>query len=177
MAQAMAVMTQVRVAALRYGLSVAEYKQVEQSAAVDARLLAYARSASAARVEGELEVIRNEARALLSEYQRHIAYANAQAAWGRIYNSVGFDIEVPPAQADLNEIAATIDRSLESWRRTTFIDRPGTALQPVSMHGGEAATMPAVNQGLNGGTPAGRVVQRPAPALPTRSVVPAPVTR
>jgi len=158
MAQAMAVMTQIRVAALRYGLSVAEYKQVEQSAAVDSRLLTYARSASAARVEGELEVIRNEARALLSEYQRHIAYANAQAAWGRVYNSVGYDIEVPPSQASLTEMAQTIDRSMDSWRRMTFVDIPGSAVQPVSMQGGGltgAATAPQFVPVVRSGDPLG----------------------
>ena len=109
MAQAMAVMTQVRVAAVRYGLTLAELEQISRSAAVDLRLLGYARSAAAARVEGELEVIRNESRSLLSEYQRHIAYANAQAAWGRIYNSLGFDVAPPPPQASLAEVAAAID--------------------------------------------------------------------
>ena len=120
MAQAMAIMTQVRVASLRYGLSVAEYRQVEQSAQVDGRLLGYARSAAAARIEGELEVIRNEARALLSEYQQHIAYANAQAAWGRIYNSLGYDVEPPEPNASVADTARAIDRSLADWQRLTF---------------------------------------------------------
>lgn len=125
MAQAMAVMTQVRVAMLRYGLSIAEFEQVSQSASVDQRLLGYARSAATARVEGELEVIRNEARALLSEYQRQIAYANAQAAWGRVYNSLGYDVDPPPQQASVAEIAGAIDRSLGQWREGTFV-APGT---------------------------------------------------
>lgn len=120
MAQAMAIMTQVRVAALRYGLSVAEYQQVEQSARVDRRLLGYATSAASARVEGELEVIRNEARALLSEYQQHIAYANAQAAWGRIYNTLGYDVDPPPPGASVTDTARAIERSLGEWQRTTF---------------------------------------------------------
>jgi len=121
MAQAMAIMTQVRVATLRYGLSISEYQQVSQSAAVDERLLGYARSAASARVESELEVIRNEARALLSEYQRHIAYANAQAAWGRIYNSLGYDVEPPPMTSSVGEVAAAIERSLAQWQKATFV--------------------------------------------------------
>jgi len=121
MAQAMAVMTQLRVASLRYGLALSELKQVALSADVDRRLLSYARSAQSARVEGELEVIRNEARALLSEYQRHIAYANAQSAWGRIYNSLGYDVEPPPREASLAEVAAAIDRSMNQWDQLTFV--------------------------------------------------------
>lgn len=132
MAQAMAVITQVRVAALRYGLTLSEYEQVSTSASVDQRLLAYAKSATTVRIEGELEVIRNEARALLSEYQRHIAYANAQAAWGRIFNSIGYDVDPPPAGASVAETASAIERSLGEWQRLTFsaaaMETPATAI-------------------------------------------------
>jgi outer membrane protein TolC len=121
MAQAMAIMTQVRVATLRFGLTVSEYEQVATSASVDERILGYARSAATARAEGELEVIRNEARALLSEYQRHIAYANAQAAWGRIYNSLGYDVDPPPPGAGVAEVASAIDRSLSQWQQSVFV--------------------------------------------------------
>jgi outer membrane protein TolC len=135
MAQAMAIMTQVRVASLRFGLSVAEYQQVAQSASVDERILGYARSAASVRIEGELEVIRNEARALLSEYQRHIAYANAQAAWGRIYNSLGYDVEPPPLQASVAEVAAAIDRSLAQWQQATFVPAAprSEAVSPIAV--------------------------------------------
>jgi outer membrane protein TolC len=121
MAQAMAIMTQVRVATLRFGLTVSEYEQVSTSASVDERILGYARSAATARAEGELEVIRNEARALLSEYQRHIAYANAQAAWGRIYNSLGYDVDPPPPDASVAQVASAIDRSLSQWQQSVFV--------------------------------------------------------
>ena len=133
MAQAMAVLTQVRVATLRYGLTVSEYDQVAVSAAVDQRLLGYARSAAAARIEGDLEVVRNEARALLSEYQRHIAYANAQAAWGRIFNSVGYDVEPPPPDAGVAEVAAAIDRSIAQWQRLTFEALPPRSALPTPL--------------------------------------------
>ena len=133
MAQAMAVITQVRVATLRYDLSLSEFKQVSLSADVDRRLLGYARSASAARVEGELEVIRNEARALLSEYQRQIAYANAQSAWGRIYNSLGYDVDPPPPQAGLAETAAAIERSLAQWQGLTFASPRTEAPRPSAV--------------------------------------------
>lgn len=155
MAQAMAVMTQVRVAMLRYGLSIAEFDQVSQSASVDQRLLGYARSAATARVEGELEVIRNEARALLSEYQRQIAYANAQAAWGRVYNSLGYDVEPPPPQAGLSDIAAAIDRSLAQWRQGTFVAPgslpatvPGTAPAAPAPRGDAATPQPLASAPL-----------------------------
>ncbi len=120
MAQAMAILTQVRVATMRYGLAVAELEQVEESARVDQRLLNYAKAATTTKVESELELIRNEARSLLSQYQRHVAYSNAQAAWGRLYNSIGLDIIAADLSQPVKALAGAIDRTNESWLRTAF---------------------------------------------------------
>jgi outer membrane protein TolC len=120
MAQAMAVLTQVRVATTRYGLAKDELDQVVESANVDQRLANYAKAASTARVDSELEVIRTETRALLSSYQKHISYANAQAAWGRVYNSLGLDLLSIDRNMSLAQLKAAIDQSLSTWQRTTF---------------------------------------------------------
>jgi outer membrane protein TolC len=120
MSQAMAVLTQVRVATTRYGLAKDELDQVVESANVDQRLANYAKAASTARVDSELEVIRTETRALLSSYQKHISYANAQAAWGRVYNSLGLDLLNVDRNMSLAQLKASIDQSLSTWQRTTF---------------------------------------------------------
>ncbi len=120
MTQAMAILTQVRVATLRYGLARNEYDTFSQSAGVDDRLAGYARASSTSQVESELEVIRSEARALLSEYQRHIAYANAQAAWGRLYNSLGLDVEADDSAVPVRALAIRIRHSLLRWQARTF---------------------------------------------------------
>jgi outer membrane protein TolC len=120
MAQAMAVLTQVRVATTRYGLAKDELDQVVESANVDQRLANYAKAASTARVDSELEVIRTETRALLSSYQKHISYANAQAAWGRVYNSLGLDLLSIDRNMSLSQLKSAIDQSLSTWQRTTF---------------------------------------------------------
>lgn len=120
MAQAMAILTQVRVATLRYGLARGEYETFSQSAGVDDRLAGYARASATTQVESELELIRSEARALLSEYQRHIAYANAQAAWGRLYNSLGLDVEADASNVPVRTLALRIRHSLLRWQARTF---------------------------------------------------------
>ena len=142
MAQAMAVLTQMRIATLRYGLTVSEYEQVAVSAAVDQRLLGFSRAAAAARIEGDLDVVRNEARALLSEYQRHIAYANAQAAWGRIFNSLGYDIDPPAPDAGVAEVAASIERSLAQWQRLAFEPTAPRSAAPAAPAGPTAGVPP-----------------------------------
>ncbi|MGB8545757.1 MAG: TolC family protein, partial [Azonexus sp.] len=91
MGLSMAILTQVHVGKQRYELSLSELKFAEEIMRVDGRLLEYAKAAASTSVDSELEVIRAEARSLLARYQRQAAYSNAQAAWGRLYNSVGLD--------------------------------------------------------------------------------------
>jgi outer membrane protein TolC len=120
-AQGMAVLTQVRIGVQTYGLARSEFQMAEQSASVDTRLLNYTRAAVKTNSEGELEVIRAEARALLTEYQRHTAYALAQAAWGRVYNSVGLDV-LPKAMDStrVKDISEAIKDTMNEWQKVTF---------------------------------------------------------
>jgi hypothetical protein len=120
-AQGMAVLTQVRIGVQNYGLSRVEYQMSEQSANVDSRLLNYTRSAVKASTEGELEVIRAESRALLTEYQKSAAYAQAQAAWGRMYNSIGLDV-LPAAleNTTVEGLSKAIKQTTNEWQRVTF---------------------------------------------------------
>lgn len=117
----MAVLTQVRVGVQRYGLSLAELELAEESLRVDRSLLNYARSAAASRFDSELEVIRAEARALLAEYQRYVAYSNAQAAWGRVYNSVGLDVLPETIDGhDVKTLAASMNSTMQQWQSSVF---------------------------------------------------------
>lgn len=123
MALAMAVLTQVRIGVQRYALAKNDLDIAEQSAQVDAQLLNYAKAASRSRIESELEVIRAEARHLLTEYQRYASYSNAQAAWGRLYNSIGLDV-LPDAieSHDVATLSASIKATLQEWEKATFKD-------------------------------------------------------
>jgi outer membrane protein TolC len=126
MSQAIAVITQVRLASQRYLLAREELDQISESASVDVRIANYAKAAASSRVESELEVIRTEARATLSSYQKQAAYANAQAAFGRLYNSVGLDIDPPAPDTDLRGLTEHIERAMADWHRKTF-ERPQSA--------------------------------------------------
>ena len=66
-------------------------------------------------------MIRAEARALLAEYQRYAAYSNAQAAWGRVYNSVGLDV-LPKtiASHDVKALAKAIETTTNEWQGQVF---------------------------------------------------------
>ena len=135
LAQAMAVATQVRLAALRYQIAREGLDQAAESARVDYRLAQYTRAAASSRVDSELELLRTEARSLLSEYERHIAFADVQAAWGRLYNSVGYDLAPTEPDASLATLSRAIRDSLNDWHRATF-DRPPldkAALAPLRL--------------------------------------------
>ena len=121
MALSMAVLTQVRVGIQRYGLALAELEFAEDSLRVDQRLLSFAEAAEKAQFDSELEVIRAEARALLAEYQRYASYSNAQAAWGRLYNSVGLDV-LPEAvdSHDIRTLGSTIEKTIAEAQASVF---------------------------------------------------------
>ncbi len=110
-ALSMAILTQTRVGAIRYQLARQEVEFADESLRVDNSLLDYARAAKSTSIGTELEQIRAEGRYLLSRYEREAVYSSAQAAWGRLYNSVGLD--VLPETIESHDIA-TLARAIEA---------------------------------------------------------------
>ena len=90
-ALSMAILTQLRVSVERYRLAMEDYKLADTAANVDKRLADYTKASVSAKLESELEAIRTQARSVLGAYQKANAYANAQIAFGRMYNTLGFD--------------------------------------------------------------------------------------
>lgn len=144
-ALSMAILTQVRVGLLRYQLARQEVEFADESLRVDQSLLSYAQSARGAALGSELELIRAEGRYLLSRYQREAAYSDAQAAWGRLYNSVGF--EVMPKEIenhDVKTLAREIQRTLEQQTSTNLLASSGAAA------GQPAIRQPSIGQATVG---------------------------
>ena len=116
MALSMAIMTQLRVGAERYRLALEDFKLADDAAQVDKRLADYARASVTARLDSELEAIRTQARALLGAYQRANTYANAQIAFGRLYNTLGFD--PLPDDFEGNDLPKLTERVRQHLRAT-----------------------------------------------------------
>jgi len=130
MALSMAVITQVRVAVERYRLTTLDHDLARESAQVDQRLSAIARGSAASRLESELEALRTESRALVSRYQQATAYAAAQAAFGRVMNSLGIDLLPGEVRsAELADLQRAVEASLTAGEREAF--RIGVAEVPV----------------------------------------------
>ena len=121
-ALSMAILTQVRVGTLRYQLARQEVEFADQSLRVDQSLLSYAEAARTTSYGSELEVIRAEGRYLLSRYQREAAYSSAQAAWGRLYNSVGLDtLPKEIEKQDIKTLAREIQRTIDTQERSNLL--------------------------------------------------------
>lgn len=131
-ALSMAVLTQVRVGALRYDLSLQQVRFADDSLRVDKSLLDYAQAADQNAMGSRLEVIRAQGRYLLSRYQREAAYSDAQAAWGRVYNSVGLDV-FPEAIAshDIATLAREIHATMDAAERSGLIEATGGPRAPA----------------------------------------------
>jgi hypothetical protein len=108
MALSMAILTQTRVSAERYRMALEDFRLADQASQVDTRLAAFTKASVTAKLDSELEAIRTQARAVLGAYQRANAYANAHIAFGRLYNTLGFD---PIADDfDNNDLAKLTER-------------------------------------------------------------------
>lgn len=121
LAMAMAVMTQTRVAAVRYGLLSHEFSVWDDATKDDAQIVGYMSSSTQVGTETEFELIRAKARLMVSTINRDIVGANLEAALGRLYNSIGMDAlpkEVPDQQ--VSSLAKQLETSIESWRKDTF---------------------------------------------------------
>jgi outer membrane protein TolC len=112
----MAVITQVRIATQRYDMALYDYGLAQKASDIDGKLLKHSQSAHQVGMENRLEVIRTHTKALLSELQKWGNYANVQAAYARLLNSVGLDI-LPPATElkDVRETATLMQQSMLAW--------------------------------------------------------------
>lgn len=136
LALSMAILTQVRVSVERYRLALLDLDIARDSNTVDQRLASYARAAESTRADTELELIRAETRSLNSQYQRYAAYAAAQTAFGRIYNSIGLEVlPVNMETASVEELASVVADNLKNLEAEAFprMDAYNTAIPPTRL--------------------------------------------
>ena len=112
-ALSMAVITQTRIAAMRYGLAKADLDLAQKSLDVDSRVASVAQSGVNTKAESQLELVRAKARATLAKYQRAIAFANAAAAYARIQHSLGQEFDLGDVEPlSVGELAKQVGTSL-----------------------------------------------------------------
>ncbi|MEI6722275.1 MAG: TolC family protein [Betaproteobacteria bacterium] len=142
LAMGMAVMTQTRIAAVRYTLLAHEFGVWDQATKDDEQIVGYLSSSADVGVETEFEVIRAKARYLVSKINRDITYANLEAALGKIYNSVGLD--ALPTEVESHEagaLAGQLQARIVGWETENFSPKALPTELPIMI--GEIDGVPA----------------------------------
>jgi outer membrane protein TolC len=116
-ALAMAVLAKLHIAYQQYVFAGNEYKRARDLSRVDRRIYTQVANRTAADAQSVLERIAAELYAANSELRQYEAYADLQAALGRIYWTVGLDTE--PGHADSFDVAtlsSVVDSIMASWK-------------------------------------------------------------
>lgn len=102
-AVSMAVLTKLHIAYQEYVSAAADYKIAAQLSEVDERLYKQISNRTVTDVQGDLERVSAQVSAVFSELRRYQSYADAQAALGRLYASLGIDLT--PEHNELLDVA------------------------------------------------------------------------
>ncbi|MDP2699737.1 TolC family protein [Thalassospira sp.] len=116
LALSMAVISQVNIARLRFAHAQSDYELTGQIADVQDQIFDRVSASNAANTVGDAQAIRAEVRALLSNLQRDMAYADLQASYGRLFATIGAD-PLPGDVADdtISSLSAAIGDVLARW--------------------------------------------------------------
>ncbi|WP_041795519.1 TolC family protein [Pararhodospirillum photometricum] len=117
-ALSMAVLSQVNVADLAYRTALEDYQLAQRIAEVENRILSQLEAGKAARQQGRRAVVRGQMGATLADLRRDMAYADLQAAWGRMFATVGADpLPEELTAADLPTLSATLAQTFQRWEK------------------------------------------------------------
>jgi outer membrane protein TolC len=144
-ALSMATLAKLHIAYQQYMAAAKEYRWADQLASVDRRLYQQIANRTETDAQSELERVSARVSAVQSDLRRYRAYAEAQAALGRLYDVVGIDpIPDELASLDIGTLSTAIRRSASDWDNNR-ISRLGEAapvgLVPV-VAGAAGATAP-----------------------------------
>ncbi|MEQ8603907.1 MAG: TolC family protein [Marivibrio sp.] len=171
LALSMAVIAQTNIAQLRFAAAQRDFELAQRLADVETRISGQLINQGQAQAGGARQAISGKVEKALADLRRDLAYADLQAAYGRLIASIGADPMV--ASADGHDLAAVTDavrRTLDSWRAGDFAS-PDDAGEPLAL------TRPAETDEAAGASPAGPVVapaeSEPLAAAPSSNGAPA----
>ena len=151
-AVAMAVLTQTRIAAVRYTLVADEFLIWDQAARDDDLIVQYLASSEKAGIDNELELIRSRARAMASHMNRDLAFANVQASVARLFNSVGYDaVPRDDEMKAVGDLTGLVEARYAQLERTSFTRRAAPArlaLANGSVSGAEPRVARLLQEGI-----------------------------
>jgi outer membrane protein TolC len=124
----LAVLARLHIAYEQYLAASKDYQRAADGADVDRRLLDQIANRAASDSQSELEKVSAQVNAVNSELRSYQAYAEMQAALGRIYAALGVDpVPLDPKSLNLSDLSAKIRQQASDWRGVRFpavADRP-----------------------------------------------------
>jgi outer membrane protein TolC len=116
-ALSVAVLAKLHIAYQQYLAATKEYHWADQLAGVDRRLYQQIANRTETDAQSELERVSARVSAVLSDIKRYRDYAEAQAALGRLYDTIGVDpVPNEVAALDIASLSAAIRRSSSDWQ-------------------------------------------------------------
>jgi len=152
-AMAVAVLTQTRIAGVRYMLVADEFLVWDEAAHDDDLIVQYLTSSEKVGIDNELELIRARARAMASHMNRDLSYANLQASVARLFNSVGYDaVPRDDEKTELAQLTSKVDARFAELERTAFTARAAqvkVALASGQVSGVDQRVAALLGEGVN----------------------------
>lgn len=128
-AVSVAILAKLHIAYDQYLPAAREFRWSDQLAGVDERLYQQISDRAASDVQSELERISAQVSEVNSELRRYQSYADAQAALGRIYATMGLDPVADEATTlDIKDLARAIRKTMREWCKV----RPQSLLSTAS---------------------------------------------
>lgn len=154
LAMAMAILTQTRVAAVRYSLVAHEYGIWVEAADDDDQMVKLLVAGATVGVDSELELLRARARATISSINRDLSFANLQASVGQLYQSLGYDVVRNPDEEKLGvePLSSTVQARLDEFSKALFAERKddlGVKLALAPLGGLNAQQAALIREGMN----------------------------
>ncbi len=168
-ALSMAVLSQVNVANLAYRTAVEDYQLAERIASVEARIRDQLEAGGAAQQQGRRAVVRGRIGAALAELRRDMAYADMQAAWGRMFATIGADpLPEELTAGDVPTVANAVAQTFARWEagQVQAVAPQESAVPTVAQPTeAPAPAVPAMDAAAPAGVPMAAAVQDVAPTV------------
>ena len=115
-ALSMAVLSQMKVADLTFRTAVEDYRLADRLAEVEGRMRDQLDAGAAAQQQSRRAVVRGRVGAALAELRRDMSYADMQAAWGRMFATIGADaLPETIESSNVAAVATAVGRTFERW--------------------------------------------------------------
>lgn len=121
MAVAMAIMTQTRIATVRYTLVAHEFDVWNEASRDDDQIVKLLSASAQVGIDTELELIRARARSMVSNINRDLSYANLEATIAQLYQSVGFDAVIDGQdKQSVADLTRDVEARFAEYQREVF---------------------------------------------------------